>query len=92
MVHETLDHYPFIHRSDPKLVLVTIHFCFVMLVMSCEVTKLYFIVVLTESNQTHLAVKSQIRRTLFYEENSFHYYKLVLPNKELNFTVLSSSS
>ena len=49
---------------------------------SCEVTKLYFIVVLITSNLKPLGsvLNIQLKRTSFYEENSFHCYKIVLCN------------
>ena len=77
MVHKILHYCPFICRSDRKLRLVTILFGFVMLVMSCEVIQTVLhcanksVNSLNESNLKHLALKHQVRRTLFYEETIF---------------------
>lgn len=54
----------FLHSSDPKLVLVTNFFCFVVLVTSCKVIKLYFVVVLFASNLKQLTVKNSIEENI----------------------------
>ena len=64
VVDWTLDHCLFLHSSDPNLVLVTDFFCFVMLVTSCKVIKLYFVVVLIASNLKQLTVKNSIKENI----------------------------